>query len=368
MAPRQVPAPQPEVGGGGRWRRMLGAGAKGVLLAAGGLVLTLALPAGAAALSATGGEGGGAVHVAGAAWAAPSPPGGLVVSPSTARPGDSVTVTADGLQPPRIDWQVAVCGDGGFGTSAACDLASATSGAGSDSGHFVVVLQVEIPPSPCPCVVQATPLAGVVGAGPQTYDAPITILGAPGGPATAAGSSENPSGLQIVSARLRGSSWEEWFGAHPHRTLVLVLRNEGDNVIPSTPFVLRAGHGWGGGDWVITPPNIPVLQPGQEMTYRIPVRFPDFSFGSLSVTGVLGSIGQTESFSVHTNVYPWGLLALALVLAQAVLLLVRNRLRRRYQAPSPPPSSPLPEGDGGTTDPAAGQAVPVLEPVGNPQS
>jgi hypothetical protein len=257
----------------------------------------------------------------------------LSATPSTVRPGDSVTVSAYDLAS-LTDYQVQLCGNDGFGSSAVCNLTSSTIAATSEIGHFVVVLRVLPPPMPCPCVVKAMPLQGSVGLVYQEVSTPITILGVHMANPVPPAVNENPSGLVVDRADLVGTrSWAEWFGDSPHRTLVLKLRDAGANLIPSTPFVLRAGPA-GHPTEIISAPLVPPLYPGQVVSYRVPVTFPILAHGNYVVVGTLGNAGQTVTFRATASLMPWGLVVLLAMVVLVALGLVLWRVLKRRRSPT----------------------------------
>lgn len=266
--------------------------------------------------------------MSGAAIAEAAPAPRLVASPTTVSPGARVTVAAYDLTP-STDWQLQVCGNDGYGTSADCYQASTAGAATSEAGHFVVVLIAGIPPVPCPCVVQAVPLVGTGGVTEQIVSTPIAIIGAPTAPPVNPPAPAPYSGLNVERATLTGSgSWVEWFGGTPHRMLVVRLHNAGANLIPSTPFVLRAGRGPDPAQ-VVASPVVPALYPGQTVSYRVPVTFPALAAGRYEVRGVLGSSGQEVAFVVPITLFPWGSALVVLLLLVVVILVIVRRVRAR---------------------------------------
>ena len=284
----------------------------------------------------------------------------LSATPSTVRPGSVMSIGAYDLDP-LTDYQVQICGDAGIGTSAVCDLPTTTTAATSKAGHFVVEILVAVPPAPCPCVVKAEPLVGRGTLTQQVVTVPITIAGATFAPLVAQSVAEGYSGLRVVRAAVVGSgSWAEWFGAAPHRTLILRLRNVGPDLIPSTPFVLRAGQGPAPAQVVATP-AVPPLFPGQTVSYRVPVTFPAMATGRYEVVGALGSVGQLVPFTARVTLVPWALVGLAaLAVLVLIVAIVRFAARRRRAAPTSSGSSaaergPAPSGPG-TPEGAAGES------------
>jgi len=312
---------------------------------AGGRAVTRAVVAAAAlvALVALGASGPGGAAPAAAVTGVPAR---LSATPSTVQLGERVLVGAYDLAP-STDYQVQVCGNGGFGSSAECNLAATTTAATSEIGHFAVELLVARPPAPCPCVVKAVPLVGTGGLTEQELSTPITILGVPVATPVTTPANEASSGLVVERAVLVGSSsWAEWFGATPHRTLVVLLRDAGRNLIPSTPFVLRSGKA-ANPDQVVATPAVPPLYPNQVVAYRVPVTFPAASFGHYAVVGTLGSTGQIVTFTSGVTLVPWGIVViLAVVVLVVVWLVVRAFVRRRRRRRGDAAASPGPTAGG----------------------
>lgn len=277
--------------------------------------------------------------------------------------GTLVTVNANSLAP-LTNYQLQVCGNAGFGTSAECDLAATTTAATSETGHFVLRLLVVTPPVPCPCVIKAIPLAGQGGSIEAEVSTPITILGAPMATPRVVPVAESPSGLVVDQADLVGTtSWAEWFGGTPHRTLQLVVRDGGVDPIPSTPVVIRSGPS-GSPDQVVSAPVVPPLQPGQVESYQVPVTFPALAHGHYVVAGTLGNTGQIVAFSAPATFMPWGLVVLAALLVIAVLWtviagIVRRRRERRASEDAPSVATPG-AGPSGETRPTPVDAAPKV--------
>jgi hypothetical protein len=104
------------------------------------------------------------------------------------------------------------------------------------------------------------------------------------------------------------------------------VRNEGSLPVTNPPIELTEGKGSKPSNFVAAP-DLGTLGPGEARTYNITIRLPPFSMGSYSVTGVLGSVGQSTAFVGRTTVIPWGLVGLAVVLAALILVWIRNRIR-----------------------------------------
>ncbi|MFD3759543.1 hypothetical protein [Streptomyces sp. NPDC058622] len=203
--------------------------------------------------------------------------------------------------------QVEVCGGSALRGSADCDTVRAAVALAAADGTFRVALIAGTPPSPCPCVLRAS--AQPTG---ERAQVPVDLSGA----AVAPPSPVSPAvRVDVVSAALSGGPGPaELFGAPAHRTLTVTLRNPGDRPLGRAPLIIA----WGPGSTADIPVAVPVtaeLPAGAQRTYRVPVRLPAAAFGRYSVGGRYAS----ADFGVTTDIYPWGLLAVA---ACAVLLSV----------------------------------------------
>jgi hypothetical protein len=246
----------------------------------------------------------------GVAGASPS----LLVSPSTAMPGEIVQITATGLAPSSV-YSVQICGAAAQ-TSSDCILTSSQTGGASDSGVFTTSLQVEIPPAPCPCVVAAFSEPDVHLA----LTSPIQIVGAPTSPVV----QNQPARLVVRDAHISGSdTWAERFGAAAKRTLVLTVANTGGTAAQTVSATVSVDG------TPSSPPPLAGLQPGQQRTYQVPVTFPTLSVGHQPVTGLVSAQTQNASmaglpagFRTSTALNPWGLYAVGALLALLLLLLL----------------------------------------------
>lgn len=285
---------------------------------------------------------------------APGPAAGQTgVSASTDRgsasAGEEIVVTGTGW-PAETRVQASVCGNQARALSADCDLPNSRTIVTDPEGSFSVALDVAVPPSPCPCVVF---VSGQNTA--STVRFPIDIVDAPSAPTTEA-EIVSPPGFEVVSSTLSGSGpWTSWFGAAPERTLLLTVENTGSEA--AAPDLDAT---WGAGadpTHVLDVPTLEVIEPGETVRYRIPVRFDALTFGSVNVAGSVAGSSGPVSFTASTSSYPWALLALAVIALQLVLLTVRNRVRSRlHRAPG--------DDMGGTDDtrelrPAAVAALPA---------
>lgn len=245
------------------------------------------------------------------------------VSPNPARAGDTLRIVAEGLAPSAVV-EGYVCGHAAAAGTTDCDLSTAQTRVANETGSLVLILVASVPPVPCPCVVLLTSrdqgtLATV----------PIDIIGAPTGPLTAPTASGT---LHLVEVAISGNGpWPSWFGASPRRTLSMVLVNSTGIPIADPPIVVNvvSGHG---SPLTLPSPTVGELGPGSQLRLRVNFSLPAPAFGSYTLKGYVGPVGIQAPLEVKTEVFPWGLVALAVVVVQMILLTVRNILRRRRQA------------------------------------
>ncbi len=268
----------------------------------------------------------------------------------SASAGESIVVTGTGW-PAQTRVQASVCGNQARGLSADCDLPNSRTIVTDPEGSFSVALDVAVPPSPCPCVVF---VSGQNTA--STVRFPIEVVDAPSAPTTEA-EIASPPGFEVVSSTLSGSGpWTSWFGGAPERTLLLTVENTGSEA--AAPDLDAT---WGAGadpTHVLDIPTLEVIEPGETLRYRIPVRFDALTFGSVNVAGSVAGSSGPVSFTASTSSYPWALLALAIIALQLLLLAIRNRVRSQLHRG--------PEAVGGTDEtreltPAAVAALPAGE-------
>lgn len=269
------------------------------------LLLTALLLPVAAALSVTAG--------AGRAVAAAGPE--VAVDDARAIPGRPVKAAGAGWQP-GTTVQVEICGGGALRGSADCDTLRAAVALVAADGTFRVTMIAGTPPAACPCLLRAVAAQG--GARAQT---PLDVAGASTAPASAPAPAVR---VDVVAAALSGGpGFAELFGAPAHRTLTVTLRNPGDRPLGRAPLIVA----WGPGTSADLPVGDPVtaeLPARAERTYRIPVRLPAAAFGRYSVGGRYAS----AEFAVTTDLYPWGLLGLALFAALLSVFTASVAVRR----------------------------------------
>ncbi|MGW1771432.1 hypothetical protein [Streptomyces sp. NPDC002104] len=269
--------------------------------------------------------------------------------PAAAAAGPSVTVDAPQTSPGRpvrtvgAGWQpgttvqVEICGGGALRGSADCDTLRAAVALVAADGTFRLTLIAGMPPRACPCLVRATTA--------QTGTTARTSLKVSGAAEASPPDAPEPAiRIDVVRATLAGRPHcAELFGAPAHRILTVTLRNPGDQPLGRAPLIVAWGPG-GIADLPVGTPLTAELPAHAEQTYRIPVRLPAAAFGRYSVGGRYAS----AEFSVSTDIYPWGLLGLALLAllltAFTVAVSARRgmqRLRARRPAQTPAPALPV---------------------------
>jgi hypothetical protein len=243
------------------------------------------------------------------------------VSPAQVRDGDTVLVTGNDW-PASTQVAVQVCGAGGEGGSAHCDLPSSTIVGASATGTFGTQLVVHNPPVPCPCVVKVY----AVGTD-ATRSVQLQLAGAPTAPVPSATTSKSSAPLRVESARIEGGSWAGWFGVAVTRTLVLRVHNVSGAPV-NRPLVLASAGRASRPDATQAVPPIGPFAIDETRTIRVPVELGAMAIGGYRVRVRAGAEGTLTSATTTTQVWPWGLFAIALVLIQMVLLAWRNATRR----------------------------------------
>jgi hypothetical protein len=257
----------------------------------------------------------------------------LTLSAPSVVPGASVIISGDRF-PTNTSAQVVLCGDLALAGSADCDMLHARVAGTDGQGHFATELSVALPPSLCPCVIQASSLAL-----PSAITTPITLVGAP----SSAPRGVTPTAVTKLKVKvsLDGSGPAlSWFGAQPKRTLLLDVTNPGTVAISP---VMELHVGKGSNPATSAPsPDLGTLAPGETRTYKIPVELDAFAIGSYTASGTIKGAGDPVTFKASTGTFPWGLLAGGLVVIQLVLLAIRDRARRRLapEAVAPMPAIP----------------------------
>jgi hypothetical protein len=273
----------------------------------------------AAALLAASGPAGGA--------ASPDPTGArlgtFALSSTTPNPGDTIRIDGTGW-PPGSNLKLEVCGNNALDGTVDCDQPASRIARTFTSGVLEAELVVPVPPKPCPCVVRITELEGRT-----SVTQPVAIQGV----ATAPTKSDAPLSRLRPTLRVRASVESatdigSLFGGAASRTLVVHVRNTGENVVDDA--LLSAS--WGKGDdpnHVIPSRTLAQIRPGEARTVRVPFAVDALSAGGYTVAGSVGVVGNRPAFSTTTTQHPLGLYAVVLLLVVSFGLLVRRAVRRR---------------------------------------
>lgn len=243
-------------------------------------------------------------------------------------PGRPVTVTGTGW-PSGATAQAEVCGAHALRGSADCDTVRAAVALVAADGTFRVTLVAGTPPSDCPCVIRVTsrPRPGSVTldvglAGHRDAELP-SLTPAPR--------------VDVLRAELSGApGLAELFGASPHRTLVITIRNPGTTALGRAPLIVAWGTG-GTADIPVAAPLTTALPAGATRTYRVRVTLPAAAFGRYSVGGRYGP----ATFSSATDIYPWGLVATTGLSALLLVFALGFAGRRGHRA-RPAPAALVP--------------------------
>ncbi|MFJ3666881.1 hypothetical protein ACIPSE_10545 [Streptomyces sp. NPDC090106] len=266
----------------------------------------------------------------GAAAAEPAP----AISTDATRliPGRPVTVSGTGW-PVGAAVQTEVCGLDAVHGSADCDTVRGAVALVTTDGGFRVSLVVGAPPVDCPCVVRTTTGAGDTA---RTATIDVEVAGVSDGKVPVL--EDVAPRVQIVDAELTGGPGPaELFGGRPHRTLVVTVRNTGNSALGRTPLIVRWGSG-GIADVDAAAPATEPLPPGTTARYQVNVSMPLASFGRYSVGGRYAG----ETFLVTTDLYPWGLIAVAGGSALLTVFSIGWAVRRRLNRPPAPVPAPAP--------------------------
>jgi hypothetical protein len=248
----------------------------------------------------------------------------LTLSTSAVKPGDTVRVDGTGWQP-STNVKLEICGNQALDGTVDCDQPSSRIVRTFTTGPMVGELRVGVPPKPCPCVVRATELNGRT-----SVTAPLVIEGVP----TAPPKSEAPLDqggptLRIADATVEGStSITSLVGGAAARTLVLRVRNTADFAVPDVLATASWSKGGGSGH-VILSKRIAEIPAGATRTVRLPFDLDALSFGTYTVSGSVGLVGNRVRFATETSQYPWILIGVLLLLVLAIVALVVRAVRRR---------------------------------------
>ncbi len=241
-----------------------------------------------------------------------------------------VMVEGAGFDPGSLVTAV-LCGNRGARGTPDCALGSTLEVGVQDGGTFSAPMRMVAPPAPCPCVVVAS------GATTSPVVMRVRLQGHRFRPGTAGRGSASMARSEVVveEASLKNSSsfWT-WFGAPAEAVLTLRVVNEGTAAGRS-----GARAGWGSAGELpihfVSVPVMPFLEPREEATLEIPVRFDPLTNGDVIVAGDVRTGGVSVPFEDSLRIRPWGLFALAALLVMLPLMAAlawaaRHDRRRRH--------------------------------------
>ena len=240
----------------------------------------------------------------------------IVLSTTVLVPGRPVALSGTHW-PQGTTLHAVLCGANAVDGSADCVEEAAVTMTPGPDGALQGVMQVVLPPRPCPCVVLVT---GLTSSFSTTI--PVDVRGAPTAPAVSEAPSTQPLALQVEARVTGGASLATVLGGAAHRAVHVTMRNTGK--VPLRPVVTAR---WGRGSsprQAIASPATGVLAPGEARTIVVPFHLDPLSVGNYTIAGEVTGAGRSVPFTSSTSTWPWGLL----VVAQVVLLLVRNAVRR----------------------------------------
>jgi hypothetical protein len=231
-------------------------------------------------------------------------------------------VTGSGWQP-GVQVQAVLCGNLFLGGIGDCDPTRANTTVVTPEGTFSTQIVVGIPPKPCPCVVHVS--------SPENNDAndvPFEVIGAETAQPTLQITTRSIEAQQSISGIGPIASW---FGAGAERTIDLEVTNTGSTSLENPDVRVTAGTGDDPTD-VVARPDLGLIAPGQSVTVQIPVQFPAFTFGRLTVLTSFAGLDEPTSVSSTTSSYPWALIVIGWLLIQIPLL---GLWRRKPEAAAP---------------------------------
>jgi len=272
--------------------------------------------------------------------------------------GERVFVNGTGWSPQGSTVQIVICGQDAQDFSADCNQSNQYTAAIRAGGVFYGGLNVQLPPTPCPCVFLVTTPGSFVG-----VKTPVTIVGAPVVPVVPKGPPAPPVAL---SARLDApTSVSSAFGGPKNTTLLLRVANTSGIALASPALSVTVGHGVNPTGYVMSRQMAP-LAVGAVRLLKIPVTIPAFTYGHYTVQAQVDSGVGTISASVGTSSYPWALLVILVIILVVLLVWITRVLRRRVDkgdagAPdgTAPPGPPAPADMNPSEVPAEADGTPV---------
>lgn len=221
----------------------------------------------------------------------------VTVSNTRVRVGEQIQVTGTGFTP-GDQVTVAVCGAANASGRLACGTGVPDVVVAAD-GTLALPFTVHEPSGACPCTV--------VVDGPEgpPVTTRIELLGY-----AVAGKPKSPE-VVVDSATVAPSrGLGHWFGLAPEPTLELVLRNAGASAAqPALDLAWRDGEG---DPQPIVDSGIPVIEPGQTVTFSIPLNYGALAQGEHTVAGQVIVGDLFAPVEARSTVGPWGLYALVL--------------------------------------------------------
>jgi len=268
--------------------------------------------------------------------------------------GDRVFVNGTGWSPVGSTVQIVICGQDAQDLSADCNQSNQYTAAIRAGGVFYGGLNVQLPPTPCPCVFLVTTPGSFSG-----VKTPVTIVGAPVAPIVPKGPPPPPV---VLSASLDApTSVSSAFGGPKDTTLLLRVKNTSGVTLPSPSLSVTVGHGADPTGYVTSRPMAP-LAAGAVRLLKIPVTIPAFTYGDYTVQAQVDSGLGTVSRSVDTSSYPWALLVILVILLVLLLVWITRVLRRRVDSgDSEGPGDDAGEPD--DTPPTGLSALAAMEPT-----
>lgn len=206
-------------------------------------------------------------------------------------------------------------GDSSGGSSGGTDASAGTNTSGAPAAA-APVLPLDIPaPVDLPVTTVVDPVTGAAGA----VDA-----------------------LAVTKVNLSGSTrFGDLFGRGPDRVLKLRVENISDADVIAPGLSIAVGKG-DDAEPVYASDGFGRLAPGESLDLEVPIGLPAGAVGVYTISGQLGA-GESGSFSLAWETYPWGLFGLnalgILLIAFAVRRRMTSRAPNRLAALAGPPGA-----------------------------
>jgi hypothetical protein len=244
------------------------------------------------------------------------------LSTDTLVPGQSVTVEGAGWAQGTA-FQAVLCGSDATAGSNDCAVQAASTFVPFDDGTLHGVLQVVVPPVPCPCVVQVSATAGGF-----TTTVPVTVVGAPSAPVSPTPTVPVGRGLTADATVMTATTPGALVGGAAPRTLVVTLHNAGGSPI-RTLITAR----WGSSTsptHVISSPSPVSVPAGGTRVVSMPFTLDPLTMGTLHVAGEVTGTDPELAFTTTTSNWPWGI-PVTIVVVVGLVLFRRWWKRRRAE-------------------------------------